>query len=419
MPSTRLIRSTHALGLVMSVIALATVACEDKPPSDGDILDSPRAESPSSSAPPTPKAKAPDNSLQAVEAVASKCTLGEDHIPASCSGGELKALQKLVGKQRMKALPGLMDALEHEDTAVQQVAGFAFKAYVPYVLGDAAELDYTIRGDDKRVAPIDTKLSQRIIARAMTYKPDTDHMARFTLDAAIDMGTLAGLDDEVRALIKRFDPNKNKTNEQLFYQGMKRVMRFGRMRYFEETSALATHTIPSLQLTAFEAPLLMNTWNNGESDTICAWAGEMMRKDRPTWNAGPARLMLRCNKANTWRNILLDEATRRYNAGALTRSFNNVLCRVCVPAIHNQYPAAGKTVCDRGEALFARMTTDTQKNLGSEERKQLLQCMLNQWSDTPSLEHLATLKNDRDPGVAKLASKLLETHSPKKADSTK
>ncbi len=200
--------SRHALSLLIVALLMSqSLACEKTTPQQplADLGASTSAPDQATIKKETP----PETVAQALDAVVKHCKLDEKHIPSSCTSGENKRLQKMVARQRMDALPDLLSALESEDLPTRQVAAHAFKAYVPYFLNDAAKLDYTIRGDDKRVAPIDPELSKRIITMASKFEPDTDHELAFILDSAIDMATLASLDQEARDLLKRFEPAKN------------------------------------------------------------------------------------------------------------------------------------------------------------------------------------------------------------------
>lgn len=407
---------SHVPSLLVCLLGMSLLDCkETSPGSDTKDGESARPAANANVDTGTSVPAAADSIQATLERVVEHCKLDDKLMISACDDNSSRILKKKLAKARMEALPALVDALYSDDPQTERIAASLMKTQALYFMKDANELDYTIREEDKRANPIDAALAKRLVDRVMSYDPQKDFdLLRMTFEVAIDAAMLARFEGAARQLLAKIDPAASPAHKQLYFQGARRLMLYGRLAAFPEAKAYLDHEDPSFRTLAFENPLMMSNWTNEESEQVCTWAGELLNRDDPQWNAGPARLLLRCNDSNTWRNILLDEATRRYNARTLNHAYSNVLCRICAPAVHQIYPAAGKTVCDRGQNLFKLLTEDKKGHLETGTRQNLIRCMPEQWESKDTLRHLEALaKSASDPLVAREAKQALEKHTPK------
>ncbi len=399
--------------ILLSCLTLLAFSCDKKTPATDKATTPAATKNNGADAKTTQKTKTQPQSLaQLIESTAQECTLDQKSKVNACK--PLRSIKKILGKQRMKAFPEIVNALTSKNEKTEYVAAYLLKNNALYFMKDAAKKDYTIRAEDKRANPIDKTTAKKLIEHVQGYDVKTQTaLLKLTAEAAMDAATLGDMNDEAKALLKKFDPQASAEQKELHRMVAKRSMLYTRMSLFDVAQSYHTHPIKDLQPIAFEAPQMMQNWNAEESNTICTWASSMMSKKEVAWNTAPARLLLRCNDANTWRNVLLDEATRRYNTKELDRSFANVLCRICAPAVHQVYPAGGKTVCARGEALFLKFTEDATNNLDISTRQTLMKCLPEQWQSKTTIEHLQHLTKDQNPQINTLATELFNKYAPK------
>lgn len=398
------------------LLCLGLVHCKEEPP----VQTSAHGESASTAANAVDRADetapaAADSIRAAISRVVEQCKLDDNLMISECGDDSFRRLKKKLSAARMAALPDIVEALHSSDAKTERIAASLMKTHALYFMKDANELDYTIREEDKRANPIDQALARRIVDRVLSYDPEKDFdLLRMTFEAGIDAAMLARFEGDAQRLLARIDPTTSQAARQLYFQGARRLMLYGRLTAFPQAKAFLEHHDPTYHTLAFENALLMSNWTGQESEEVCRWAGELLKKDEPRWNAGPARVLLRCNDANTWRNILLDEATRRYNASTLDHGYSSVLCRICAPAVHQIYPPAGKTVCDRGQNLFKLLTEDVKGHLDTGVRQNLIRCMPEQWQSKDTLTHLEKLaKQSKDPLIVREAERAITTHTPK------
>ena len=408
-------------------ITLAAAACERRSasphadPSQQPVDASPSALDSARSITTRP-AKTPERELElALDAALRGCEpSGSPRLPTPrCDGAQLRELTQALGRARLASLPALLDLLEREERDDQRLAAFLLKTQAVMFFEDAAELDFTLSGEDKRVAPLDVSLAGRLLDRVERYAEQRDlELVALTIGAAVDAGTLAGLDQRVRALIERFEQAPDRQHEAIYQAGFKRLMKYGRMRFFEDAKAQLDHPVLRLQALAFDTPMMMTAWSDEESEAICDWAGALLGREVKAWNAGPTRLLMRCLEANTWRHIALDEAARRYQRGTLSSPMVSALCRLCAPEIHAIYPPGGRTVCERAEQFFYTVTLDEAGMMkDASDRATMTRCLLEQWADKQAyahLERLAALPGQRHAPVAQAAQALI-ARTPRRA----
>lgn len=378
---------------LMAALALAVSGCDDRPQAKSGA---PKATPPQDdTAREAPAPSREDLVRQALEATAEACEVDAANALKKCEGDHARQMAKLLKKQRLAAYPTLVEALGDEDQELRRVAAHSLEKYTLYFLDDAL----------KDPAALDAEATRELIERVKSFDPAKGRLVMSTIKIAVMAGIISGLDEEVRGLIEHFDPAQGEAHAWARYHAVRNTMTYGRMAYFELAKAgLESPHVP-LQLAAFEAPQQMPRWSDEESAEICGWAVKLLKEDDSKWNAGPARLMLRCNDATNYRTHLLDEASRRIADGRYGRPFSMVMSKVCAESIPGRTPPAGETICARAEMMLRKIASDEQ--MASRERAFALKALAEQFPDQETIAFITPFGESEDAALARAAGRML------------
>lgn len=418
------LKITGALAIACSLV----LGCERPEPPKQTAPDSARApqadQGAPAQAPPEdkPSTEAPTDAASALARLATSCEFDNKLTPRVCEGYKKTAFDKLINQQRLEALPALVAALEGSDAAQKKAAGYTFQRLMPYIIADAVRLEKPLGFDEEPPPPkLDKKLIERLITTTKALSQDQDAaVASAVIRVTVEAGTMLDMDDAVRDLLAAFDPDKNEKHMWPKYYGVRSAMKYGRMGFFPEVKATLGSNHKQLKLAAFEAPNQMKKWTDSESKEICAWAASLIKQDDSEWNAGPARLLLRCNDAVNMRAVLLDEATRRFNDGRYGRPFAFAMSTICTPSVWEVTPNPPKTVCIRAEMLLKKIIASDK--IKPRERAYAVTSYAKQFENAETLKYLQELTKSKEPLVVKAAkaelAKIDRKNSPSKKRNT-
>jgi len=413
------LKMTGALALVCSL----TLGCEQSRPSPAEKPKdtTPAAADLGTTAAPDKSSDAagtPTDAASAIAKLASSCKFDDKLTPRVCEGYSKVAFDKLINTQRLEALPALVDALESQDVTRKNAAGYTFQRLMPYIIVDAVKLDKPLGfGEEPPPPKLDKPLIERLLAATKALAKDEDAaVASAVIRVAVEAGTMLDMDAAVRDVLAAYDPDKNEKHAWPKYYGVRSAMKYGRMSFFPEAKAALDSNHKQLKLAAFEAPNQMKKWTDPESKEICGWAASLIKEDDSKWNAGPARLLLRCNDAVNMRTTLLDEATRRFNDGRYGRPFAFAMSTVCAPSVWEVTPNPPKTICIRAELLLKKIIESDK--IKPRERAYAVTSYVKQFASAETLKYLQELTKSKEPLVAKAAkaelAKIDRKNSPSK-----
>jgi hypothetical protein len=382
----------HHVPLLLGAM-VALVGCQDK--KNTPATDTSATQTTATSTTPATEKAAGASFEEAARAITENCELSLDNVPRKCKGGEAKALVELLKKEQLALYPQVVTVLSSQELPMQRVAAYALERHMYYWLA----------GTKKDGGP-DQETTKRLLSTLETFNPNRNKLAASTIKFAIDAATLNGMHAEARAALERFDPSESKFHMWVYSQGLRRVMAYGRLTFFDLIQKEVDSEHDAIRLAAFQAPDQMSEWTKPEAEQICAWAGEYLKQPDDKTNGGPARLLLRCPDAVQWRGALLDEATRRLNEGTYKRPFAFALDRICEAPVDGRTPPAGESVCARAEIFFQRVIESDK--ITPRERAHAIGALANQFPDKETIAFLEKQKGNKNPVVARRVEKELK-----------
>jgi len=384
----------HHVPLLLGAI-VALTGCQEKKGAPSSTAGTSATQPAATSTSPAASEAASASFEDAARAVAENCELSLDNVPRKCKGDEAKALVELLKKEQLALYPQVVAVLAGQDLAMQRVAAYSLERHMYYWLA----------GTKKDGGP-DKETTKRLLTVLETFNPRRNKLAASTIKFAIDAATLGGMHAEAREALLRFDPNASRFHMWVYSQGLRRVMAYGRLTFFDLIRKEVDSEHDAIRLAAFQAPDQMSEWTKPEAEQICQWAGEYIKQPDDKTNGGPARLLLRCPDATQWRGVLLDEATRRLNEGTYKRPFAFALDRICEAPVDGRTPPAGESVCKRAEIFFKRVIENDK--ITARERAHAVGALAGQFPDKETIAFLEKHKGSKNPVLARRVDKELK-----------
>lgn len=330
-----------------------------------------------------------DLMLESLRRLAEKCEVPARIAITDCEGDELAQHQALIREHGLAVLPALPEALTERDEEIKRAAAFTLREYIEPLLH---------REDPSQ---IQERTARRLLVVLGDRSPSADRVLLESVGAAVAIGTAAGVHEQVREFIQKYDPAISNAHMLVRAEALRAAMEYGRMAYVDLVKEAAASDSRRLQRAAFDAVWRMKDWTPEEAQELCGWAVEYLpTEDDEKWRGRQAQLLLRCPDEERWRGRLLEEAERRYAAGTFKRPFSDVIRDVCPRGASELARGAG-SMCERARALHIKMAQDP--NLESKRRAHAMSTLSQQWPDAQTLALLEGFQDIKDPMLAKRA----------------
>lgn len=332
----------------------------------------------------------------ALMAAAKNCEVTSRNKLANCQGGERLALRAVVGKHGPAVLPALSNGINNRDLALRRVTAHTMTNFFSRALATAHE-----DGEE-----IDPAQARELIEALYDLSPRLDLVLHDAAGVAVEVGTLAGVDEEVRALIEHLDPAKSKAMMWVRANAIKHVMVYGRLRHFELVKQAAASEKGALEVAAFDAAWNMPSWTPAESSEVCAWAATFLPKSKPQWRAKHARLLLRCtDEPDSWRGKLIDEAEARREKGTYARPYSDIVRLVC-PSGDTELPRGAGSTCARARAFQEALLADA--SASADNRAYAMSVLSMHWRDERTRDLIRGYLQSSDKKLAQRARRALK-----------
>ncbi len=239
-------------------------------------------------------------------------------------------------------------------------------------------------------------LSRGFLCRAgstLTTLPKAQ--ARQVAPATVHAAMVAG---EEKALYEALDKDAT-----LAAAGYRYVMVHGRLNAFEKVKALAKDKRAGVHLAALEAPRNMQNWSPKDRASICPWARELLRDERPMVSFKGAALLSRCS--GEYVDALLADGEAALESGSFSRAKLAAHRDVC-SAMRRRQGGATDAQCQRNRKLLTEAARN--QDLDPRTRSLALTAIAYQWPDRESLALAKELSADKARDLASTSQQTIQ-----------